>query len=86
MVKIPDMHVEIKWIDIPEVGENSMMIRHGGGQIISELLSCVGRDPRDLQIQKKVQSRFGTANKLNRDTKATYFCRTNYSPPTTEWP
>jgi hypothetical protein len=52
------------------MGAYPMMIRHGG-KITSELLSCVGRAQRDLQIQKKVQSRFGTAKKVDHDTKAT---------------
>ena len=52
------------------MGAYPMMIRHGG-KITSELLSCVGRAQRDLQIQKKVQNRFGTAKKVDHDTKAT---------------
>lgn len=51
------------------MGAYPMMIRHGG-KIMSELLSCVGRAQRDLQIQKKVQSRIGTAKKVDHDTKA----------------
>ena len=52
------------------MGAYPMMARHGG-KLMSELLSCVGRAQRDLQIQEKVKRKFGTSDNVDLSTKAT---------------
>ena len=52
------------------MGAYPMMVRHGE-KIMAELLSCVGRAQRDLQIQEHVQGKFGTSEEETFSTKAT---------------
>ena len=55
------------------MGAYPMMARHGG-KLMSELLSCVGRAQRELQIQEKVKRKFGTSDNVDLSTSYITCC------------